>query len=85
MRYTILLTHDDGQISVRVPAMPSIVTCGATTDQALTSAREAIELHLEHYLERGLPFPPDRRRTPRSRTARLVTIDVKAPVRQVTS
>jgi antitoxin HicB len=85
MRYTILLAPDDGQYSVRVPAMPGIFTWGATSDEALASAREAIELHLEQYLERGLPFPPDRRRTHQGRTARLVTIDVAAPVRQVAS
>jgi predicted RNase H-like HicB family nuclease len=82
MRYTITLTPDDGQISVRVPAMPGVFTWGATDAEALTSAREAIELHLEGYVERGLPLPPDRRSIPRGRTTRLVTIEVAAPERQ---
>src|SRR4051812_42799862 len=85
MRYTILVTPDDGQYAVRVPAMPSIFTWGTTTDQALTLAREAIELHLEQYLERGLPFPHDRHPVSRAQTARVVMIDVEAPERQVAS
>src|SRR4051794_16377301 len=74
LTYTVVLIPDSGQTRALVPAMPSIFTWGSTSAEALASAREAIELHLEHYRERGLPFPRDRQHASRSRTARLVTI-----------
>jgi predicted RNase H-like HicB family nuclease len=60
--YTVVLTPDpDGiAINVRVPAMPGIFTWGVTRGAALAAAREAIELYLEQYIERGEPFPSDR-------------------------
>jgi antitoxin HicB len=58
--YTIVLTPDDGQFSVRVPALPGVFTWGTSEDEAIASAREAIALHLEGYRERGLPAPADR-------------------------
>jgi len=60
MTYTIVLTPDSGRVSVRVPAMPGVFTWGDTEDAAIESAREAIQLHLEGYRERGQPYPPDR-------------------------
>lgn len=62
LTYTVVLTQepDDNAIVVTVPVMPRVHTWGATREEALTSAREAIELHLEGYLERGQPFPADR-------------------------
>ena len=64
MTYTVVLVPEPegAPISVIVPAMPGVLTWGATRDEALASAREAIELHLESYVERGLPFPSDRQR-----------------------
>jgi predicted RNase H-like HicB family nuclease len=60
--YTVVLTPDpDGiAINVRVPAMPGIFTWGVTRGAALAAAREAIELYLGQYVERGEPFPGDR-------------------------
>ena len=62
MIYTIVLTPDpeSGAVTVSVPAMPGVLTWGSTVEEALASAREAIELHLESYVERGRPFPVDR-------------------------
>lgn len=62
MRYTVVLTPepDGSAVNVTVPAMPGVLTWGRTSDEALASAREAIELHLEGYAERGKPFPADR-------------------------
>lgn len=69
MRYTVVLTSepDGSAVNVTAPAMPGVLTWGRTTEDALASAREAIELHLEGYAERGKPFPPDRQ--PRVRDA----------------
>ena len=60
MTYTIVLTPDSGRISVRVPAMPGVFTWGDTEDDEIEAAKEAIQLHLESYRERGQPYPPDR-------------------------
>jgi predicted RNase H-like HicB family nuclease len=62
LTYTVVLTQepDDDAIVVTVPAMSGVHTWGATREETLTFAREAIELHLEGYLERGRPFPQDR-------------------------
>jgi antitoxin HicB len=78
LRYTIVLTpeSDGSAINVTVPAMPGVLTWGATREEALTSAREAIELHLEGYVERGRPFPRDRR--PQGK--QFITIDVRPPI-----
>jgi predicted RNase H-like HicB family nuclease len=78
LKYTVVLTQDpdDDAIMVTVPAMPGVLTWGATREEALASAREAIELHLEGYLERGRRFPADR---PRDKPA--LVIEVKPPTR----
>ena len=68
--YTVELipTEPDGY-SVHVPALPGVVTSGATVEEALAMAREAITLHLEGLREDGLEIPveppPRRRRTVR--------------------
>jgi len=58
-RYTVLLDPDDedGGYTVTVPALPGVVTQGDTVDQCLERAREAIGLHIEGLLARGLPVP----------------------------
>lgn len=70
--YNVLLHPDPetGSIGVMVPAMPGVLTWGETEEAALAAAREAIELHLESYTERGQPFPSDRR-MPGKRTVRV--------------
>lgn len=68
MRYTVILTPepDGSAVNATVPAMPGVFTWGRTSDEALASAREAIELHLESFVERGKPFPADRQPGPGS-------------------
>src|SRR3954451_13176264 len=92
MRYTIVLfpEPDSQVINVRVPAMPTVFTWGATEEEAIASAREAVSLHLEQYVERDKPFPRDRGahfwlQSDRYPPPRIVTIDVEAPTRQVAS
>ena len=48
----------EGGYAVRCPAFPEIVTDGATLDEARHNAREAIELCLEVYQEKGWALPP---------------------------
>ena len=47
----------EGGYTVTCPALPEIVTYGATLEQARYNAREAIELVLECYQEEGTSFP----------------------------
>jgi antitoxin HicB len=77
LTYSVVLTPepDGSAISVTVPAMPGVLTWGFTREEALESAQVAIELHLESYVERGQPFPPDR--WPNGKQA--TTIEVKPP------
>lgn len=58
-RYTIILTAepDGSAYNVIVPDLPGCFTWGATIEEALAHAREAIELHLEGYAERSEPIP----------------------------
>ncbi len=48
MVYTVVLTPDseDGGWNVTVPALPGCITCANTVDEALTRAKEAIEVYL---------------------------------------
>ena len=73
-RYTILLDPDDeeGGYTVTVPALPGVVTQGETVDDCLKRAREAIALHIEGLVARGMPVPEERARP------RLATVSVAA-------
>ena len=60
-RYTILLEPDPEEpgYTVTVPALPGIVTQGATVEEAITMAREAIALHIEGLIADGEPVPEE--------------------------
>jgi predicted RNase H-like HicB family nuclease len=59
-RYTIhLLPEPEGGFTVRVPALPPVITYGETQEEALANAREAIEAVLEVYQEDGIEIPQD--------------------------
>lgn len=59
-RYTIhLIPEPEGGFTVRVPALPPVVTYGETHEEALANAREAIEAVLEVYREDGIDIPDD--------------------------
>lgn len=53
MRYTVLIYPDEGSYSVVVPAFPGCVTWGSTLDEAVASAREAIEGHVAALRDTG--------------------------------
>lgn len=58
--YTIELEAlEHGGYAVNIPALPGCVTWGATFDQAVTMAQEAIELWLQGLLEHGEPTPEE--------------------------
>jgi antitoxin HicB len=56
--YTVVLRPEpEGGYTVRVPALPEIVTFGEDEDDALAMAKEAIELAMEHRASRGEEIP----------------------------
>jgi predicted RNase H-like HicB family nuclease len=58
MRYPVALHTDDGQrYGVTVPDLPGCFSAGDTLDEALESAKEAIDLHLEGLAEEGQEVP----------------------------
>lgn len=58
MNYPIVIHKDRGSdYGVSVPDLPGCFSAGATLDEAMAMAREAIELHLEGLIEEGQPIP----------------------------
>jgi antitoxin HicB len=57
-KFTIILEPEqDGGFTVRVPALPEIVTYGDDEAEALRMAEDAIRLVLEDCAARGEPVP----------------------------
>lgn len=60
MRYTVVLEQEpDGGYVVSVPALPGCTSQGDTREEALVNIREAAEVYLEHFRERGEPIPQE--------------------------
>jgi antitoxin HicB len=58
--YKILLHKEpEGGYTVSVPALPGCISFGENIDEAITMAKEAIELYIEELLERGEAVPDD--------------------------
>lgn len=58
MRYPIVIHKDpDSEYGVIVPDLPGCFSAGATVDEAMVMAREAILGHLEALIEMGQPVP----------------------------
>lgn len=56
--YTCLFDPEpEGGFTVTCPALPGLVTYGATIDEARTMAIEAIDLYLECLKAEGSPIP----------------------------
>jgi predicted RNase H-like HicB family nuclease len=49
----------EGGYTVTVPVLPGCVTYGENVDDAITMAKEAIELYIEELKERGEKIPDD--------------------------
>ncbi len=61
LNYTVLFEPlEDGGYMVVVPALPGVITCGETLDQARTMAADAIKCHCEGLLKDGEPLPDDK-------------------------
>ena len=59
MKYRVLIEQDeDGVFVAEVPSLPGCVTQGATREEALENAREAIAAYLESLEENDEPIPP---------------------------
>ncbi len=60
LNYRILLRKEsEGGYTVTVPSLQGCVTFGDTIDDAITNAKEAIELYLESLREHGDPIPTE--------------------------
>ncbi len=58
--YRVVLGRNElGGYTVTVPALPAVVTEGATREDALASAADAIRLYLESLRARGHAIPED--------------------------
>ena len=58
MRYPVVIYKDsDSDYGVTVPDLPGCFSAGATLDEALVEATEAIECHIEGLLLDGGPIP----------------------------
>lgn len=74
LKYTvILIPEDEGGYSVEVPALPGCYTQGDTRKEAISMAREAIELHLDSCKSHGEPIPEET-------GIESLTVEVKEPV-----
>jgi predicted RNase H-like HicB family nuclease len=82
-QYTIVLTPDfDDQVyTVTVPALPGIVTEGATVEEAIEMAKDAIRTHVEGLLADGQDVPLETMRP----QAITLEVDIPVPVTLATS
>jgi antitoxin HicB len=59
MRYTAILETDDGGFIVHFPAFLEIVTGGATLEETLDNAHDALEVVLLTYAKDNISLPQD--------------------------
>ncbi len=60
LTYKILLHKESkGAYTVTVPALPGCVTYGASVDDAINMAKEAVQLYIEELKPRGEDIPDD--------------------------
>ena len=55
----ILRKEEEGGYTVFVPSLPGCITYGESVDEAISMAKEAIELYLEELEDRGEYVPDD--------------------------
>lgn len=56
--YKVILNHEpEGGYTVTVPVLPGCITYGKTVDDAISMAKEAIELYIESLVEHNEPVP----------------------------
>ncbi|MEI6851571.1 MAG: type II toxin-antitoxin system HicB family antitoxin [Bacteroidota bacterium] len=60
LSYKLLLhKEDDGRYTVNVPALPGCVTYGDNIEEAISMAKEAIELYIDELHARNEIVPDD--------------------------
>jgi predicted RNase H-like HicB family nuclease len=60
MSYRVLLRKEpEGGYTAIIPTLPGCVTFGDTIEEAITMAKEAIELYLESLKEHGEEIPTE--------------------------
>jgi predicted RNase H-like HicB family nuclease len=60
LTYRVLLNREpDGGYTVTVPTLPGCITYGETIDEAITMAKEAIELYIESLVVHNEPIPDE--------------------------
>ncbi|MBM3323385.1 type II toxin-antitoxin system HicB family antitoxin [candidate division WOR-3 bacterium] len=60
LNYRVLLTKEpEGGYTVTVPSLPGCVTHGSTLEEAMTMAKEAVELYLESLRAHGEDIPTE--------------------------
>ena len=75
--YTIVLEPaEEGGFSVSVPALPGCYTQGATFEEAIAMAEDAVKLWLEELTDAGEPIPNDHA----GAGLRMARIEVAAPM-----
>lgn len=60
LTYRILLNPEpEGGYTASVPTLPRCITYGETVDEAISMAKEAIELYIESLLAHNEPVPDE--------------------------
>lgn len=60
LTYRLLLKKEpEGGYTVNVPTLPGCITYGETIDEAISMAKEAIELYIESLVAHGEPVPDE--------------------------
>jgi len=78
MRYSdtiVLEPAQEGGYTVKVPALPAVITEGNSYEEAIDMARDAINLYIQHLIDEGRPIPAD---TP-PQAPMTMRLDVEAP------
>lgn len=65
LSYTAIFDlNENGGYTVTVPALPGLVSEGATLEEAKEMAKEAMACYLEGLIKDGEPFPTERQVIP---------------------
>jgi len=60
LTYRVLLNPEpEGGYTVTVPTLPGCITYGETIDEAITMAKEAVELYIESLVAHNEPVPDE--------------------------
>jgi antitoxin HicB len=60
LTYRVLLNREpEGGYTVNVPTLPGCITYGETIDEAISMAKEAIELYVESLVAKGEVVPDE--------------------------